>query len=76
MPVRVLSLDSIKAAFADIFSGAGGAGNRTHIDAMSKRKALRIEKILATGNGAFATPSALGFEGTILPEDVDRARRS
>lgn len=70
------SLDSIKAAFADIFSGAGGAGNRTHIDAMSKRKALRIEKILATGNGAFSTPSTLGFEGAITPNEVDTARRS
>ena len=70
------SLASIKAAFADIFSGTGGAGNRTHIDAMSKRRALRIEKILATGNGAFSTPSTLGYEGTISPNEVDAARRS
>jgi len=59
------SLASIKAAFADIFSGTGGAVNRTHITAMSKRKANRLEKIFATGTGTLASPGTLVVEGDV-----------
>lgn len=59
------SLASIKAAFADIFSGAGGATNRTHISAMSKRKANNLEKIFATGTGTLASPGTLVVEGEV-----------
>lgn len=59
------TLPSIQAAFADIFSGTGGAVNRTHITAMSKRKATRLEKIFATGTGTLASPGTLVVEGGV-----------
>ena len=59
------SLASIQAAFADIFSGTGGAVNRTHITAMSKRRANRLEKIFATGTGTLASPGTLVVEGDV-----------
>lgn len=59
------SLASIKAAFADIFSGVGGAGNRTHITAMSKRLCNRVEALSAVGTGTLISPAVLGFEGTV-----------
>ena len=37
--------------------------NRTHITAMSKRKATRLEKIFATGTGTLASPGTLVVEG-------------
>lgn len=64
------ALPSIQAAFNDIFSGAGGAGNRTHITGMSRRKATVAEKVLATGNGAVATPATATFEGGLSLGDV------
>lgn len=65
---------SITAAFLDIFSGAGGATNRAHITAMSKRKARAGEKIFATGAGTLANPATLTFEGALSPTDVSTAR--
>jgi hypothetical protein len=67
-------LASITAAFNDIFSGAGGLPNRTHILAMSRRPATSGEKVLATGLGTKASPGILGFEGTVTPSDVQQAR--
>lgn len=64
------ALPSIQAAFADIFSGAGGASNRTHIQGMSRRKATRVEKAFATGAGTTGAPSALGFEGAVSISDI------
>ena len=64
------SLASIQAAFADIFSGAGGAGNRAHIAAMSRRKANRTERVFATGVGSTAAPGSLVVEGNITLGDV------
>lgn len=57
------SLPSIEAAFADIFSGAGGAANRAHIAALSKRQASFYERVFATGAGSDASPGALVVEG-------------
>lgn len=54
------SLPSIQAAFADIFSGTGGAANRAHIMALSKRPATRIEKLMSSGACADASPATLG----------------
>lgn len=56
---------TMQAAFADIFSGTGGAGNRAHILAMSKRKASRIEKVFATGTGTDAAPATMTIEGPV-----------
>lgn len=68
------SLPSIKAAFSDIFSGAGGATNRAHIAALAKRQATRFEKLFASGTGSDASPATLGadaggavIEGQISP---------
>lgn len=63
---------SIAAAFADIFSGAGGATNRTHITAMSKRSATVAEKVLAGGPGvgSLASPATLLFEGEVAVQDI------
>lgn len=63
------SLPSIKAAFADIFSGAGGLPNRSHITALSKRRASVVEKLFATGVGSDASPATLVYEG-VLPGDM------
>ena len=67
------SLPSIVAGFADIFSGAGGLANRTHIANMSRRPATRVEKLFAVGAGTQIGPSTLVFEGTLNPSDVIKA---
>jgi hypothetical protein len=58
---------SIQSAFNDIFSGTGGATNRAHITAMSRRAASRVEKLFATGVGTTQNPATLGFEGDVSP---------
>ena len=42
----------------------------------AKRKAKRVEKILATGTGALATPATPTFEGSVSYQDVMQARSS
>lgn len=64
---------SIMAAFNDIFSGAGGAGNRTHITAISKRRSSVVEKVLATGTGSLVSPATAVFDGPISLQDVGEA---
>lgn len=64
------ALPSIQAAFSDIFSGAGGAGNRTHIASMGRRKATRIEGVFATGAGTTVAPGAMGYEGSLTLSTV------
>lgn len=61
------ALPSIQSAFNDIFSGAGGAVNRTHIAAMSRRGATRLEKVFAVGLGTNQNPATMGFEGEVSP---------
>lgn len=69
------SLPNVRQAFADIFSGTGNAtANRTHLLAVARRKATRIEKLFATGSGTTATPSILAFDGNINFIDVSQAR--
>jgi hypothetical protein len=70
---------NVRQAFADIFSGAGNAAlNRTHLDVVSRRKASRIEKLLATGSGLDTTAGAgtMGFVGSVSGNDIDLARNS
>lgn len=65
----------IQAAFQDIFSGAGGASNRAHIAAMSRREATVLEKVLkASGTGSSASPATAGFTGTISLAEVEAIR--
>jgi hypothetical protein len=68
------SLTNVQNAIADIFSGAGGLNQRNHINACFRRKATRLEKLLATGTGSAASPGTAGFEGTITITDVVQAR--
>lgn len=41
-----------------------------------KRKATRVEKLLATGTGSDASPAVMSFEGAISYQDVEAARAS
>lgn len=70
------SRPNVRQAFADIFSGgtAPAPANRTHLLAISRRKATRAEKLFATGTGSTATPATLSFEGRISTSDVETAR--
>jgi hypothetical protein len=70
------SLPSIQAAFSDIFSGAGGAGNRTHINAMSRREVNKGERLFATGTGSKASPGTSGYDGKLSSEDIRIALES
>ena len=67
---------NVRAAFADIFSGSGAAAinNRTHLEAMSKRIATLIEKLLSTGTGSLASPGFLTYEGIISPSEISEVR--
>ena len=67
-------LANVRAGIADIFSGAGGAAQRTHLLTSGRRKATRAEQLFATGAGTTAAPSIMGFEGTLTIADVTAAR--
>ena len=68
---------NVRQAFADIFSGTGNAAlNRTHLLAVGRRKASRVEKLFAAGTGSTASPAVMGFEGTLSYQDVEAARQS
>ena len=68
------SYPNVRQGLADIFSGAGGAAQRTHLLAVSRRKATRVEKLLATGTGSTASLATMGFEGNLSYQDVQDAR--
>ena len=71
------SLLNVRQAFIDIFSGAGNAAsNRTHLDAVSRRKATRAEKLFSTGTGldTSAVAATMSFEGMLTYQDVEQAR--
>ena len=74
---------NVRSAFADIFSGAGGATQRAHLLSIGRRKATRGEKIFAAATvggsgqrGSSANPDTMGFEGSLTYNDVDTARNS
>lgn len=68
------ALANTRSGIADIFSGAGGAAQRTHLLALGRRKATRAEKLFSTGTGSTASPAIMGFEGRISADDVQAAR--
>lgn len=70
------SLLNVRNGIADIFSGAGGAAQRTYLLNVSRRLASRVEKVLATGVGTTANPSVLGAEGPISGDEIQAARTS
>jgi len=69
------SLPQVRQAFQDIFSGgtAPAPANRTHMAAISRRKAKNGEKLFATGTGSTASPAVMGYEGSISLQDVNSA---
>lgn len=69
------SLPNVRQGFADVFSGAqaGPTAQRTHMLAMARRKASRVEKLLAAGTGSTASPATMGYEGPIGFQEVKDA---
>ena len=79
------SLSNVRQGVADIFSGAGGATQRTHLLTVARRKVTRGEKLfvaVATGpgnddvannRGNTTNPDLLGFEGFVSRNDVNGA---
>jgi hypothetical protein len=69
------SLANVRKGWDDIFSGAGGAAQRTHILTLSRRAATRAEALFAMppGTGTTTDPATLGFEGALQGRDVLQA---
>lgn len=64
------SLSNVRQGLQDIFSGAGGASQRTHVLTVGRRPANRIEKLFATGTGSTISPATMAFEGQLAYHDV------
>lgn len=64
------SMADRRAAFDDIFSGAGGTNTRAALAVLWRRKATRVEKLLATGTGSTGSPATMGAEGPLSFQDV------
>ena len=69
------SLLQVRNGLADIFSGGTGAAQRTHLTAISKEKATRLEKLLATGAGTTLDPATRVFVGNTNHSEIAEARR-
>lgn len=70
------SLAQARTGVADIFDAPGELAQRTHLLAIAKEKASRIEKLLATGTGTTAAPATRVFVGKITPQEVYDSRNS
>lgn len=72
------SLANVRQAFQDIFSGgtAPAPANRTHLATVARRKALRGEKLFATGTGSTVSPAVMAVEGNLSYQDVQTARET
>ncbi len=69
------SQDNLRAGIAAIFTGSAPAtAQRDHILSVGRRKATRIEKLLASGTGSTASPAKMGFEGKVTYTDIETAR--
>ncbi len=76
------SLANVRQGVADIFSGAGGATQRTHLLTIARRLARRAEKLFAIATvggvgtrGSTANPDTMTFEGLVTFRDVANALR-
>lgn len=70
------SLPNVRQGVADIFSGTAGAAQRTHLLAVSRRKASLFEKLLASGgDGSTSSPATMSVEGPLTYADVSKALR-
>ena len=63
-------LPNIRQGFADIFNGPSGAGQRTHMAAISKRLANDLESVFAVGTGTTGTPATMEVEGRISYREI------
>lgn len=72
------SLANVRQGLADIFSGSASSApaQRTHLTAVSRRRANRAERLFAAGTGSAAAPAVMAFEGKVTPDDVSAALRS
>ena len=68
------SRPNVRQGLQDIFSGAGGASQRTHLLAIGRRLTTRAEKLFSAGTGSTASPGTMGFEGNLSYQDVQEAR--
>ena len=69
-----LSRLNVRQGLQDIFSGAGGLAQRTHLLAVGRRKSTRAEKLFAAGTGSTASPATMSVEGNLPYQDVLSAR--
>jgi hypothetical protein len=65
-----------RAAFDQVFSGAGGAMTRASLAVLWRRLATRAEKLYATGAGSTGSPATMTFEGSLTFAEVLSARNS
>lgn len=72
------SLANVRQGIADIFSGNtnNAPAQRTHLLAISRRRATRFEKVFAVGTGSAASPAVMALEGTVSYQDIENARNS
>lgn len=62
-----------RAAFDQIFSGAGGATTRAALAVLWRRPASLAESLFITGTGTDASPATLGWEGPVQVSEISRA---
>ena len=69
------SLDNVRQAFLDIFSGsqAPAPANRTHLATVGRRKSTKVEKLYATGTGSTGSPGKMATEGPLNYPEVMQA---
>lgn len=67
------SIADVRAAFDNVFSGAGGVNTRTALLVLWKRIATRFEKLYATGTGTDQSPALLVIEGSIDADHIGEA---
>jgi len=71
------SKPNVRQGIANVWTGSAPK-NAVQVAVLGhcKRKATRIEKLLATGTGSDASPATMGFEGPLSYQDVQDARAS
>ena len=70
------ALTNVRQAIADIFSGAGGAANRTHLLTIARRLATRAEKLFCVTQvsvGTTAAPATMTHEGLLDGDHIKEA---
>lgn len=77
------SLAAVRQGVADIFSGAGGAAQRTHLLTIGRRLSTNAEKLFAAATaggvgqrGLAANPDTMTYEGALTGDNITSARNS